>query len=165
MSTAFFEQVALWSQVAGAVAFLLVLVLLFRKYLIPAVAANQVARNAEITAAEARLARMKSDASKARAEVEAADRDATEIRSRIPQVVARERDHALAEANAEGDRLIRNAEGELERGRLIARDRLRVEFIEKALGRARTDAVGRVDDALNAMLVKRTVDDVVRESN
>jgi len=162
MSTAFFESVALWSQVVGALAFLLVLVLMFRKYLIPAVVANEQARNAEIVEAENRLARMKAAADKARAEVETADRDAAEIRGRVERVAGREREHALAEANAEGNRLLRNAEGELERGRFVARDRLRVEFIEKALARARTEAVSRVDDALNRALVNRTVDDFAR---
>jgi F-type H+-transporting ATPase subunit b len=162
MSTAFFENVALWSQVVGALAFLLVLVLLFRKYLIPAVVANERARNAEIVDAENRLARMKADADKARAEVELADRDAAEILGRVERIAAREREHALAEANAEGNRLLNNAEGELERGRLLARDRLRAEFVEKALERARAEAPSRVDDALNRILVDRTVDDLVR---
>jgi F0F1-type ATP synthase membrane subunit b/b' len=162
MSTDFFENVALWSQVGGALAFLLALVLLFRKYLIPAVVANEQARNAEIVDAENRLARMKADADKARAEVELAGRDAAEILGRVEGVAAREREHALADANAEGNRLLHNAEGELERGRLVARDRLRAEFVEKALAQARAQAPSRVDDALNRILVDRTVDDLVR---
>jgi F0F1-type ATP synthase membrane subunit b/b' len=159
---AFFETVALWSQVAGAIAFVVVLILLFRKYLIPAVVANEQARNAEIVDAEKRLARMRADAAKARVEVETADRDAAEILARVERIAAREREHTLAEATAEGDRLVRNAGGELERARLVARDRLRIEFIEKALGRARAEAPARVDAATNAALVQRTVDDLVR---
>jgi F0F1-type ATP synthase membrane subunit b/b' len=159
---AFFETVALWSQVAGAIAFLVVLILLFRKYLIPAVVANEQARNAEIVEAERRLARMREESAKARAEVENADRDAAEILGRVERVAARDRDHTLADANAEGQRLVRNAEGELDRARLVARDRLRIEFIEKALGRARAEAPARVDAATNAALVQRTVDDLVR---
>lgn len=159
---AFFETVALWSQVAGAIAFLLVLVLLFRKYVIPAVKANEEARNAEIVDAERRLARMREECAGASAEIENAERDAAEIRGRVTSIVAHDRDHALAEATAEGDRLVRNAEGELARARLVARDRLRIEFIEKALARARAEAPARVDDGLNAELVRRTVDDVVR---
>jgi F0F1-type ATP synthase membrane subunit b/b' len=159
---AFFETVALWSQVAGAIVFLVVLILLFRKYLIPAVVANEQARNAEIVDAEKRLARMRADAAKARVEVETADRDAAEILSRVERIAARDREHILADANAEGGRLVRNADGELERARLVARDRLRIEFIEKALVRARTEAPARVDAALNSELVKRTVDDLAR---
>jgi len=54
----FFVQVALWSQVAGAVAFLVVVVVMFRKFLIPAVDANEKARNAQIAEAEARRTRV-----------------------------------------------------------------------------------------------------------
>jgi len=37
------------------------------------------------------------------------------------------------EAQAEGERLVRNAEGELERGRLAARDLLRDELLSQAV--------------------------------
>jgi F0F1-type ATP synthase membrane subunit b/b' len=161
-NNAFFVQVALWSQVAGAVAFLVVLILLFRKYLIPAVDANEKARNAQIAEAETRRTRMQTEASKARGEIEAADRDAAEIRKRVEHAIELDRAHALEEAEAEGARLVRNAEGELERARLAARDRLRIEFIEKALAKARTQASGRVSDAVNKALVEHTVDDLAR---
>jgi F-type H+-transporting ATPase subunit b len=158
----FFVQVALWSQVAGAVAFLVVLVVMFRKFLIPAVDANEKARNAQIAEAEARRTRVQSDAAKARGEIEAADRDAAEIRARAQHSTERDRAHALEEAKAEGERLVRNAEGELERARLAARDRLRIELIEKALRKARAQASGRVSDAVNAALVETTVADLTR---
>jgi F0F1-type ATP synthase membrane subunit b/b' len=158
----FFEQIALWSQVAGAVAFLVVLILMFRKYLIPAVEANQAARNAQLAEAEARRLRMQNEAAKARADIEAADRDAAEIRGRVERVANRDRTHALDEANAEGERLVRNAEGELERARLAARDRLRVELIEKALVKARAQAYARVSDTVNQALVEKTVADLTR---
>jgi F-type H+-transporting ATPase subunit b len=161
-NNAFFVQVALWSQVAGAVVFLVVLILLFRKYLIPAVDANEKARNAQIAEAEARRTRMQTEASKARGEIEAADRDAAEIRNRVARATEHDRAHALDEANAEGERLVRNAEGELERARIAARDRLRIELIEKALAKARAQASGRVSDAVNTALVNATVDDLAR---
>ncbi|HEX3468390.1 MAG TPA: hypothetical protein VHT05_09960 [Candidatus Elarobacter sp.] len=162
---AFFETVALWSQVAGAVAFLVVLILLFRKYLIPAVKANEQARNAEVADAEKRLARMREGCDKAADEVATAERDAAEIRGRVAAVTARERERTLADATAEGNRLVHNAEGELGRARMVARDRLRVEFIEKALARARAEAPARVDAGLNGKLVERTVDDLARGRN
>jgi F-type H+-transporting ATPase subunit b len=161
-NNAFFVQVALWSQVAGSVAFLIVLILLFRKYLIPAVQANQKARNAQLAEAEARRTRIQTEASQARGEIEAADRDAAEIRNRVARVVERDHAHAVDEAKAEGERLVRNAEGELERARLAARDRLRVELIEKALAKARAQAAGRVSDAVNTALVETTVADLAR---
>jgi F-type H+-transporting ATPase subunit b len=158
----FFVQVALWSQVAGSISFAVVLVLLFRKYLIPAVQANQKARNAQLADAEARRARVQTEAAKARGEIEAADRDAAEIRNRVARATERDRAHTLDEANAEGERLVRNAEGELERARLAARDRLRIELIEKALAKARAEAPKRVSDAVNTSLVEHTVDDLAR---
>lgn len=159
---AFFENVALWSQVLGAVAFFVVLILLFRKYLIPAVKANQDARNAEIAETEARLARMQAEGAKARGELERADQDAAQIRARMAGTVRADREHILAEAKADGERLVHNAEGELERARLAARDRLRVEFIEKALVQARAQASSRVSADLDGRLVESTVDALVR---
>lgn len=161
-NNAFFVQVALWSQVAGSVAFLIVLILMFRKYMIPAVLANQAARNAELAASEARRKRVQAEAAEARGEIEAADRDAAEIRNRVARATEHDRAHALDEANAEGARLVRNAEGELERARLAARDRLRIELIEKALAKARAQASARVSDAVNKSLVDATVDDLAR---
>lgn len=159
----FFDTLALWSQVAGAVVFLIVLILLFRKFLIPAVEANEKARNAEIAQAEARRARLQAEAAKARGEIEAADRDAAEIRSRAEHDTTRDRAHVLADAASEGQRLVRNAEGELERARLAARDRLRIELIEKALVKARSQAASRVSDTVNKGLVDATVSDLARE--
>jgi F0F1-type ATP synthase membrane subunit b/b' len=164
-NNAFFVQVALWSQVAGSVAFLIVLIVLFRKFMIPAVLANQAARNAQLAEAEARRTRIQTDAAHARGEIEAADRDAAEIRSRVARATEHDRAHTLDEANAEGERLVRNAEGELERARIAARDRLRIELIEKALRKARAQASGRVSDAVNKALVDATVDDLARGKN
>ena len=158
----FFVQIALWSQVAGSVAFLIVLILLFRKYLVPAVDANEKARNAQLAEAEARRTRIQTEAAQARGEIEAADRDAAEIRTRVVRVIERDHAHAVEEAKAEGERLVRNAEGELERARLAARDRLRIELIEKALAKARTQAAGRVSDAVDKALVDKTVADLAR---
>jgi len=158
----FFESVALWSQVLGAIVFLIALILLFRKYLVPAVEANEKARNAEIAQAEARRERVRAEAAAARGEVESAQRDAAEIRARVNVIVNREREHLLAEAKADGERMVRNAEGELERARMAARDRLRIELIEKALLQARAQAASRVDERTNARLVNETVADLSR---
>jgi F-type H+-transporting ATPase subunit b len=158
----FFEAVALWSQVAGAVAFLVVLILLFRKYLMPAVKANQDARNAEIAEAEARRERINAELAQARGDLTGADEDAVEIRARIAVVETREREKFLADARHEGERLIVNAQGELERARLAARDRLRIEMIEKALVVARAEAARRVDGATEERLVRTTLDDLTR---
>ncbi|HTJ27824.1 MAG TPA: ATP synthase F0 subunit B [Candidatus Limnocylindria bacterium] len=162
MEGGFFEAVALWSQVAGAVAFLVVVILLFRKYLMPAVKANQDARNAEIAEAEARRERINAELAQARGELTRADEDAVEIRARVAVAENREREKLLADARHEGERLIQNAQGELERARLAARDRLRIEMIEKALVKARGEAARRVDAATETRLVEATLDDLTR---
>lgn len=157
-----FQQVALWSQVAGAIAFVVVVILLFRKYLMPAVKANQEARNAEIAEAEARCERLKAELAKARADLATAELDAAEIRHRVALVEKREREKLLGEAKHEGERLVSNAQGELARARMAAMDRLRIELIEKALQRARVEAAARVDDATNSRLVESVLDDLTR---
>jgi F0F1-type ATP synthase membrane subunit b/b' len=157
-----FQQVALWSQVAGAIAFVVVVILLFRKYLMPAVKANQEARNAEIAEAEARCERLKAELAKAKADLANAELDAVEIRHRVVSIEKHEREKVLAEAKHEGERLVSNAQGELGRARMAAMDRLRIELIEKALQRARVEAAARVDDSTNARLVETVLDDLTR---
>jgi F0F1-type ATP synthase membrane subunit b/b' len=159
---ALFEKIALWSQVAGAVAFAIVLVLLFRRFLIPAVDANERARNAELINAETRRDQLRAEAEKARAAISDAERDAQNIQARAHADAQSERESLLAEVQSEGERLLRNAEGELQRARFTARDRLRIEFIEKALAKARAEAAGRLDDDANERLVNETVETLVR---
>ena len=158
--TGMFETIALWSQVAGAVAFVIVFVLLFRRFLIPAVDANEQARNAELVDAETHRDQLRAEAEKARAAIADAERDAQNIQARAAADAASERARLLAEVQTEGERLLRNAEGELQRARFAARDRLRIEFIEKALKRARELAAQQLTDTVNAQLVAKTVDDL-----
>lgn len=156
------EQLAMVSQIVGAVVFLVVAVWIWNKYVAPGVKSYQAAKNAELAEAEARRDRMRADVEAARAEITAADSEASMIRERVAS--AAEHDHAksVEDAKAEADRIVRNAEGELERARIAARDRLRIEFIEKALAKARGDAPARVGDDVNGRLVGETVDDLVR---
>ena len=156
------ENLAMWSQIGGAVIFLVCAFLIWNKWLAPGIRAYQQAKNAELADAEAFREKMRADLDAAHAEVARAEEDVQEIHSRIDIVVNREHERTLAEANAEAERIVRNAEGELERARLAARDRLRIEFIEKALARARERAPQRVGDELNHALVVRTVDDLSR---
>ncbi len=56
---------------------------------------------------------------------------------------------------------MQNARGELERGRIAGRDKLRIEFIEKALNRAPVNWRPKSwSDAANARLVAKTVDEL-----
>lgn len=157
---AFFEELARWSEILGAIAFLVVAYLLFRRFMLPMVEAAAVSRNAELVNAERRREQLRAEVSTARAHLEEVSREALSIRERGRADAQREHEHIVAEGYAEGTRLLLNARGELERGRIVARDHLRVELIERALGRARSIATEKVDAALNNRLVNRTVDEL-----
>jgi F0F1-type ATP synthase membrane subunit b/b' len=160
MENTFYEELAKWSEVVGALAFVVVAIVLFYKYLLPMVRNAESARNAELVNAEHRREQLRAEVGKARQDLEQASREALMIRQRGQSDAERERSRIIDEARHEGTRLLANAQGELERGRIAARDRLRIELIEKALGRAREVASQRVDDALNARLVAKTVDEI-----
>ena len=156
------EQLAMWSQIVGAIIFVIALILIWNKYIAPGVKAYQQAKNAELTEAESRRERLRADVAAARGESERAEEDCREITERAERASKREHDRAVEEAHADAERIVRNAEGELERARLAARDKLRIEFIEKALAEARAQAPARVSEAANRDLVQGTVDDLVR---
>jgi F0F1-type ATP synthase membrane subunit b/b' len=155
------DMLAIASQMAGALIFVICAVWMFNRWAQPAIIRYQAGKNAELADAEGRREQIKAACNAARSEIERADDDAREIRSRVQTIAQRERVQALKQAQAEADRIVRNAGAELERARLVARDRLRIEFIEKALVRARTVAAGRVDAAIDGRLVEATVADVV----
>jgi F0F1-type ATP synthase membrane subunit b/b' len=150
------------SQIVGAVIFIIAMVVIWNKYIAPGVKAYQASKNAELAEAESRREHMRADVGAARTEIETADAAARMIRERVEAAAARDRAKALDDAKHEADRVVHNAEGELERARLAARDRLRIEFIEKALAKARADAPARVDDATNRKLIETTVADLTR---
>jgi F0F1-type ATP synthase membrane subunit b/b' len=156
------ETLAQVSQIAGAVVFVIVAIVIWNKYIAPGVKAYQASKNAELAEAESRREHMRADVGAARSEVETADASARTIRERVAAAAARDRAKTIEDAKHEADRIVHNAEGELGRARLAARDRLRVEFIEKALAKARAEAPARIDDAMNAQLVETTVTDLVR---
>jgi F0F1-type ATP synthase membrane subunit b/b' len=154
------DMLAIISQISGALIFVVCAVWMFNRWAQPAIVRYQAGKNAELADAESRREQIKAACNSARTEIERAEEDALEIRSRVQAVARRERAHALKQAQAEAERIVRNAGGELERARLIARDHLRIEFIEKALVKARTVAAGRVDAAIDGRLVEATVADV-----
>ena len=156
------ELLAQWSQIAGAVIFVIAIVLIWNKFIAPGVQAYQAAKNAELAENEKRRENIRADVAAARAEVERADAEVREITARSLTAAQHDRERAIAEAQADAERIVRNAEGELERARLAARDRLRIEFIEKALAKAREEAPSRVSDAANGKLVDETVQNLVR---
>jgi F-type H+-transporting ATPase subunit b len=155
-----YEVIAQYSEIIGGFAFLIVLIWLFAKFALPAVRAGQVARNADLVNAEHRREQLRLDVAAARAEVEAAARDAIAIYARSETDARHEHEQILTDARREGLRLLQNARGELDRGRIAAKDKLRIELIEKALNRARVIATEQLSDDINALLVKKTFDDV-----
>jgi F0F1-type ATP synthase membrane subunit b/b' len=155
-----YETIAQYSEIIGGFAFLIVAVVLFRKFVLPAVRAGEVSRNSDLVNTEHRRDQLRDEVAAARGEVEAADRDALAIGARAQDDARHERDTIVAGARREGLRLIQNARGELDRGRIAGRDKLRIEFIEKALNRARELAAQQLTDGADAQLVAKTVDDL-----
>jgi F0F1-type ATP synthase membrane subunit b/b' len=147
----------------GGFAFIIVAVLLFAKYVLPAVRSAQDAGNADLVSAEQRRDALKAEVSRARAELEAADRDVAAIGQRAAADAARERERLLAEATADGERTVAAAQSELGRARLAATSALRTEFIGRALAAARAKAGSRIDAPTNARLIGTTVDALLGE--
>ncbi len=156
------ETLAQVSQIVGAVGFVIAIVVIWSKFIAPGVKGYQQAKNAELAEAEARREHMRQDVAAARAEIERADEDCREIRARIDRVSERDKRKTVEDARHEAERIVRNAEGELERARIAARDRLRIEFIEKALAKARAEAPARVSESADRKLVEETVGDLAR---
>jgi F0F1-type ATP synthase membrane subunit b/b' len=161
----FWEVLARWSEIVGGFAFIIAAVALFRKFLLPAVRANEISKNAELVAAEQRREELRAEVERARGRVEAAGVDAAALAERAESDARLERDRIVEEARREGNLAIENARGELERSRNRARDAMRIELIEKALLRARQLAAERFDEPANAKLVNKTVDDLVAGKN
>jgi F0F1-type ATP synthase membrane subunit b/b' len=155
-----YETIAQYSEIIGGFAFLIVMIWLFRKFGLPAVRAGEISRNSDLVNTEHRREQLRDEVAEARGEVEAADRDALAILARAETDARHEQETIVAAARREGLRLIQNARGELDRGRIAGRDKLRIEFIEKALNRARELAAQELSDAGNARLVAKTVDDL-----
>jgi F0F1-type ATP synthase membrane subunit b/b' len=164
VTDAFYDALATWSQVVGSIAFIIVLVWLFIRFVAPAVAASQERRNAELAEAERRRDAAGESVEAARREVEAASAEAAGILQRVEGDVVRERELILREAQDDGERVVRNAEGELGRARMAARDRLRAELVAQALRIAREAAAG-VGSADNDRIVAGIVSQIERDGD
>jgi F-type H+-transporting ATPase subunit b len=164
VTDAFYDALATWSQVVGSIAFIIVLVWLFIRFVVPAVAASQDRRNAELAEAERRRDAAGEAVEAARREVETASGEAAAILQRVEGDVVRERELILREARDDGERVVRNAEGELGRARMAARDRLRAELIAQALRIAREGAAG-VGSADNDRIMAGIVNQIERDGD
>jgi len=148
-----YEAVALYSQVGGSAFFLAAMIFIWVRFIQPAVIASQEANNRLIAEAERHRDEAKAMLDGLQGEIEKAQADAAAIKTRAGVQAEREIEAMLAEANAAGERAVRNASGELARSRVAAQARLREEFLERSLDLARGEASKRVSAPVNAKLV------------
>lgn len=157
MSTGFYESLATWSQVVAAIAFIAVIVWIWRRFLGPGIVKSQVRKNAERVDSTRRRDLAKSEIDTAKAELERAESDATTIVARAETDANRQRERIARDATAESERVEMNANGELERGLAAAREQLRADILTKAVRIAR-DAALNVDAETDRRLVADAVD-------
>jgi F-type H+-transporting ATPase subunit b len=157
MNQAFYENVAIWSQVISSILFLCVLVWLWMKYLQPAIMASQERVNKQIAEGERHRDEAKAMLDILQTEIEGANRDAEAIKQRAADQAQHETDATLAEAREAGQRALANANMEFDRSLAAARASLRVEMLDKALTRARAQAQQRVDASTDTTLVDRFI--------
>ncbi len=153
MTSQFYVQVAIWSQVASTVLFFAALVYIWVRWLQPTVLAVQERSNQQITEAEHRRDIAREALQALRDEIEGARADAVLIHTRAQTQGDAERRALLDEARQAGERVLRNARGELTRAREAARTRLRDEMLARALRETRSEAQRRIDKATNEKIV------------
>ncbi len=163
MNEAFYAQVALWSTVGGALVFLGCLVYGWMRFVAPAVIAAQEKRNAELVEAETRRDALKVEVDVAKGELALADADVVAIKARATRDAERIRQAIVDDARTEGERLVRNAEGELDRGRLTAREDLHHELLSLALAHAR-EAAGSLETETRRRLIDDAVESLERRA-
>lgn len=148
-----YTMIAEYSQIASAVLFVLVMIWIWMKFIQPAVVSAQQHANAQLAENERHRDEAKAALDALQGEAEKARRDAEAIKQRVEAQAHAEREAILAEARQAGERAVRSAEGELDRSRAAARERLREDLLEKAVQKARAQAAQRVDAAVNGKIV------------
>ena len=123
MDQSVWDTIAQWSEIIGGVAFIVVAVWLFRKLVLPVIVRTTERKNAELLDAEKHRDALRARVAEARERVAEADREASAIEARAFGDAQREHEQIVDEARREGTRLLLNAQGELERARIAARDR------------------------------------------
>jgi F0F1-type ATP synthase membrane subunit b/b' len=148
-----YEAIALWSQILSAILFIIALVWIWFKFIQPAVIVAQRNANAQLAEAERHRDEAKAQLESLRGEIGKAQQDATAIRQRVEAQAKAECEAIVTEARRAGEHSINNAQGELARSRVAARERLRDELLDQALTLARAQAEQRVDERVNRELV------------
>ena len=157
-----YDQIAFWSQIAGFVLFTGALVWAWNKFLTPALAASAKASNDRVALGERHRDEMYAAVDSLRHAIDGAKLDAQAMMERVKERAQHERAAILAEAKDAGERALRNADLELARARMAAREQLRDALAEKALEIARTSANMRIDSTANARLVQEFIERVNR---
>lgn len=157
-----YDLIAFWSQIAGFVLFALALVWAWNKFLTPALAASSKASNDRLALAERHREEMNAAVESLRHAIDGAKLDAEAMIARVKERAQHEREAILAEAKDAGERSVRNADGELARARMAARERLRETLASQALDIARTSANMRIDTSINARIVQEFIEQVGR---
>ncbi|MBV9718973.1 MAG: hypothetical protein JOZ77_06620 [Candidatus Eremiobacteraeota bacterium] len=163
-SSDFYVQAAAWSQVIASILFMAILIWLWFRFIQPAIMAAQANNHKQIAEAERRRDEAKATIELLKNEAEGASHDAELIKERALAQAARESELATLEARSAGERALVNAQAEFERARASARERLRDELAAKALTRARSEAVRRVDAGLDARLVDELIGSLERRN-
>ncbi|HTU71821.1 MAG TPA: F0F1 ATP synthase subunit B [Candidatus Baltobacteraceae bacterium] len=153
-----YDAIAFWSQIAGFVLFVALFIWVVSKWITPAVSRAQRASNERIAQAERHRDDMRAAVESLRHEMEGAKRDAAMILERAKERARREHDEIIAEAREEGELAVRNANGELARARMAAREQLHHDLAAKALEIARATVSRRVDARGNALLLQEFVE-------
>ncbi|HKU68905.1 MAG TPA: hypothetical protein VJP85_14115 [Candidatus Baltobacteraceae bacterium] len=148
-----YTAIAEYSQIASAVLFVIAMAWIWVKFIQPAVISAQQNANAQLAQAERHRDEAKAQLDSLRGETDAAKRDAIAIKQRVEAQARAECEAIVDEARRAGERAVANAQGELGRARIAARERLRDELLDQALTLARAQAEQRVDGAVNARLV------------
>lgn len=148
-----YAEIAIWSQAASSVLFVGALIFVWYRWLLPVLLAAQARSNRQIAEAERHRDEVKGALDALRDEIASARRDAELIVSRAELHAERERESTIDETKEAGERSLRDAQGELERARAAARQRLRDELVVRALEIARGEAAARVDAPLDARLI------------
>ncbi|MBV8074170.1 MAG: ATP synthase F0 subunit B [Candidatus Eremiobacteraeota bacterium] len=158
MSPETYEKIALWSEVLGAIAFFVVTIWLWRRYITPAVIAATQRKNAELRDEERKRDEARDQVEVARAGLEEAKAQVTSILERARLDGQRERDRILAEARIDAERIVHNANGELGRGRVAAREQFRDDLLRRALEIVNERARKEIDSETNYKVVQRALD-------
>ncbi|MGB6984656.1 MAG: hypothetical protein WBD74_01630 [Candidatus Aquilonibacter sp.] len=157
-----YDAIAFWSQIAGFVLFAAALVWAWNTWLTPALTTSAKASNDRLSLAERHREEMYAAVESLRRAIDGAKLDAQAMIARVKDRAQHERDAILAEAKDAGERSLRNADGELARARMAAREQLREALASKALEIARTSATMRIDTTTNARLVDEFIEQVSR---